>query len=179
MATETETYTGPYRTMKQVYFSLPEGTPVQLINNVLVMTPAFYSDHAALRGEIGVAMYSFAKAHKMGRAIFPMHDIWLDDENIFQPDISYYSPEHLDRLHESGTHGIPDLVVEILMLETARYDLNEKKAAYERFGITEYWIVDPEENTATGYYLVNNEYHPFSNEKGLLKSKLLDITIGF
>jgi Uma2 family endonuclease len=175
----TEVYSGPYRTMKKVYFSLPEGTPVQLINNVLVITPAFYSDHAYLRGEIGIEMHSFVKKNNKGRVIFPLHDIMLDDENIFQPDISFFSAEHMNRLHESGTHGIPDLVVEILSPATAKYDLNEKKAAYERFGVTEYWIVDPEENIATGYYLANDEYHQFFQEKGILKSRLLDITIEF
>jgi Uma2 family endonuclease len=133
MTIDTATYTGPYRTMKQVYFSLPEGTPVQLINNVLVMTSEFFSDHAYLRGEIGIEMHSFVKKNGLGKVIFPVHDILLDDENIFQPDMTYYSTEHMHRLHESGTHGIPDLVVEILSPCTAKYDLNERKSDLRTF----------------------------------------------
>jgi Uma2 family endonuclease len=38
----------------------------------------------------------------------------------------------------------PLLVVEIRSPSTALIDLNRKKAAYERFGVPSYWIVDPE-----------------------------------
>jgi Uma2 family endonuclease len=38
----------------------------------------------------------------------------------------------------------PLLVVEIRSPSTALVDLNRKKAAYERFGVPSYWIVNPE-----------------------------------
>ena len=37
----------------------------------------------------------------------------------------------------------PLLVAEIRSPSTAIIDLNRKKAAYERFGVPSYWIVDP------------------------------------
>ena len=37
----------------------------------------------------------------------------------------------------------PLLVVEIRSPSTALVDLNRKKAAYERFGVPSYWIVNP------------------------------------
>lgn len=174
-----ETWVQPPRTMQELYFSLPEGTHVQLIENVLVMTPAFFEAHARLRSEIGVELSIFVKEQKAGSVIFPMHDIYLDSQNIFQPDISFFSTKHLHHLHESGTHGVPDLIVEILSSETARYDLNEKKNAYERFDVTEYWIINPEDDTATGYFLEGDQYHEFFKEEGVLESKLLGCRIKF
>ncbi len=38
----------------------------------------------------------------------------------------------------------PLLVVEIRSPSTALVDLNRKKAAYERFGVPSYWIVNPD-----------------------------------
>ncbi|WP_243174924.1 Uma2 family endonuclease [Desulfofundulus sp. TPOSR] len=44
-------------------------------------------------------------------------------------------------------NGAPDLVVEILSPATAYYDLRKKFKVYERCGVKEYWIVDPEEKS--------------------------------
>src|SRR6266480_3241729 len=38
----------------------------------------------------------------------------------------------------------PLLVAEILSPDSALRDLNLKKAAYERFGIPSYWVIDPD-----------------------------------
>jgi Uma2 family endonuclease len=38
----------------------------------------------------------------------------------------------------------PLLVVEVRSPSTALIDLNRKKAAYEKFGVPSYWVVNPE-----------------------------------
>ncbi len=38
----------------------------------------------------------------------------------------------------------PLLAVEVQSPSTALFDLNTKKAAYERFGIPSYWVIDPD-----------------------------------
>jgi hypothetical protein len=40
--------------------------------------------------------------------------------------------------------GVPLLVAEILSPDSAMRDLNLKKAAYERFGVASYWVIDPD-----------------------------------
>lgn len=82
-------------------------------------------------------------------------DVYLEDENIFQPDILFISNENQHVIEEDGIHGAPDLVIEILSPGTAKYDLMKKKDVYERRGDKEYWIVNPETKLVQGYFLVN------------------------
>lgn len=174
-----QTIIQPPRTMLEVYNSLPEGTNVQLIENNLVMSPAPLDIHQAYFDFLYPVISMHVRKTKFGITRAAPYDVRLDHENVYQPDICVISKEHADRVRRNGLYGAPDFVVEILSSGTSRYDLKEKKAAYERFGVTEYWIIDPEENIAAGYYLVNDEYHEFFKEKGMLESKLLNLKIEF
>lgn len=65
-----------------------------------------------------------------------------DVDTVVQPDLMVVcDPDKLDR---HGIHGAPDLVVEITSPSTQRYDRLVKLNLYQRAGVREYWIVDPE-----------------------------------
>ncbi|HLT93063.1 MAG TPA: Uma2 family endonuclease [Membranihabitans sp.] len=86
------------------------------------------------------------------------------------PSIGYY-------LHEwkcqDGFHGAPSLVIELLSPGTAHYDLHEKKFVYERHGVQEYWIVDPDTKEVDGYFLENAKYGEAVRLNGTITSRLL------
>ena len=77
--------------------------------------------------------------------------MYLDHENVLQPDILFISKERRSIIGEKNIQGAPDLVIEILSEATAYRDLVKKKKLYERFGVKEYWIVDPQEKTIEIY----------------------------
>jgi Uma2 family endonuclease len=71
----------------------------------------------------------------------------LDDDNSFEPDLFWISPENAQCfLEENGRYwrGAPDLVVEILSPSTASDDRGVKFEVYQKHGVGEYWLVDPE-----------------------------------
>jgi Uma2 family endonuclease len=55
--------------------------------------------------------------------------------------------EHVD--------GAPDLIVEIISPSTAYIDRGKKKKQYARFGVQEYWLIDPNKQTAE--FLINHD----------------------
>ena len=68
----------------------------------------------------------------------------LSARNTFQPDLAFYRAERRSAIRRNHVEGAPDLVVEVLSPRTAERDTGPKLAAYQRHGVIEYWILDPE-----------------------------------
>lgn len=78
-----------------------------------------------------------------------------DAQNVLQPDICVVCD--IQKVEEKGCVGAPDLVVEILSPSTAKRDLNDKFSIYEEFGVKEYWVVFPGEQSITIFTLHNHK----------------------
>ena len=79
-----------------------------------------------------------------------------DVNTVLQPDLLVVcNAEKVDR---RGVHGAPDLVIEILSKSTRRLDMLNKYNIYQRAGVREYWIVDPEVRTVTVHTLEDGVY---------------------
>lgn len=91
-----------------------------------------------------------------------------------EPDITIVcDPNKLDKY---GCIGAPDMVIEVLSPSTRRHDRLVKLNMYQRAGVREYWIVNPEECTVQvlllkGEYLVHHEEYAQSD---LAKVNILD-----
>ncbi len=144
------------------YKLLPEGAPYQLIEGELIMTPAPNPRHQFISGNLFEKIRQFTRG--LGVVFYSPVDIYLSEENAFQPDIVFISGERRHIIKEDGIYGAPELVIEILSPSTAYYDIKKKFRVYEKSGVREYWIVDPEMNTVEIYF---NEDGHFS-----LKAKL-------
>lgn len=85
-------------------------------------------------------------------------DVQFDDDNVCQPDIVYIANENLHIVTEKKIIGTPDIIIEILSPSTSYNDKIRKKALYERFGVKEYWIVDPVHLYVDQFVLTDNKY---------------------
>ncbi len=77
-------------------------------------------------------------------------------KNVVQPDLSIICDKN--KLNDKGCFGAPDWIIEILSPSTSSKDLNEKYFLYEKFGVKEYWIVEPSEQIVLVYSLKNGKY---------------------
>ncbi|GBE36124.1 hypothetical protein BMS3Bbin07_00264 [bacterium BMS3Bbin07] len=138
------------------YKLLPEGAPYQLIEGELVMTPAPNPRHQIISANLFKTITKYVDERKEGIVLYSPIDIYLDNENVYQPDIVFIQKQRQEIIKDDGIYGAPDLVVEILSPSTAYYDLRKKFRVYEKYGVREYWIVDPEMGSVEVYF----------NEKG-------------
>jgi Uma2 family endonuclease len=125
------------------YFKLPEGSPYQLIEGELIMTPSPLTEHQIISKNLELLIFIHVKKYNLGLALNAPIDVYLDNKNAYQPDIIFISNKNKDIIKKTGIDGSPDLVVEILSQSNAYYDKKVKKEVYERKGVLEYIIIDP------------------------------------
>lgn len=171
---ETTTIPSPPRTLLEVFKSLPEGTLAQLIKNNLVMTPAPLFRHQDTQRMILESLYAYLSSNPAGKLWVAPLDVYLDEENVFQPDILFIRKENSHIIREDGIYGAPDIIIEILSPSTAHYDLNEKKHIYERSGVQEYHVVDPDNKETKGFFLKSGKYAKPVQGQGKITSKILN-----
>jgi Uma2 family endonuclease len=76
--------------------------------------------------------------------------------NVVEPDVlAVCDPA---RIHDDGIHGAPDFVAEVLSDGTANRDFGIKRELYERNGVREYWIIQPETSTVFQYLLDGSSF---------------------
>lgn len=175
-----QTYIKPPRTGMEAFELMPEGTFCQLINDVLIMSPAPTPNHQSALGIIYEEISKLVRTQKLGKVFFSPVDVYLNDNNVFQPDIVFISQDRSEIIDwKKGIMGAPDLVIEILSKGNEKYDLNEKKTVYEVSGVQEYWVIDPTTKWCEGFILQNGKYESLCEGNGQLTIKLFDLPVSF
>jgi Uma2 family endonuclease len=145
-----------------------------LIEGVFVMASPASFEHSRIQGFLLTTVTNFVSTRSLGLVLGENSAYRLNEDNVYQPDVSFL---HKDRTYLAGevyVEGPPDLAIEVLSPSSRRYDLVEKRINYARFGVREYWIVDPIERSATVLELVQGEWIPVRSEEGVLRSRVLD-----
>lgn len=124
-----------------------DGKRHEIIEGDHYMTPSPRTRHQVVSGNLHLILGSFIRQHRLGQVFSAPFDVVLSDQDIVQPDLLFVSSEHSDVITEKNIRGRPDLVIEILSASTRKTDEIVKRKLYERFGVREYWIVDPELET--------------------------------
>src|SRR6185503_12234097 len=114
--------------------------------------------HQVVLQNLVVVFLEYAKEYG-GRLLFAPSDVVFTQYNVIQPDLLYFSEarRHLVEL-DKPTDVPPDLTVEVLSPGTSAHDRGRKQAVYARFGVREYWIVDPLAETMEVFVLEDNAY---------------------
>ena len=159
------------------YVTFPDndGIRKEIIEGELFMTPAPSTLHQHILFKLAKLLDDHIIENELGTLLISPCDVIFSHINVFQPDILFVSKKNKSILTNLNVKGAPDLIVEILSPSTAETDRNFKKVIYEKFGVKEYWIVDPENETIEVWTLKGRKFELYIQAKKnqALKSKLM------
>jgi Uma2 family endonuclease len=122
----------------------------ELIDGEHFVSPSPATTHQQVSKRLFVALNAYVEHHRLGEVLYAPFDIKLSAWTVLVPDVVYFTASRFaDVVNEKHATAAPDLVVEILSPGTRRRDLGRKRAVYDREGVGEYWIVDPDAHTIT------------------------------
>ncbi len=155
-----------------------DGKRHEIIDGEHVMTPAPNTNHQNASGNLFALLHAFVRHHNLGRVFMAPFDVAFSKFDVVEPDLVFISRARESILTAANAQGAPDLVVEILSPSTEDMDRQTKFKLYQKFGVREYWIVDPDKETieifvagAGGYELLG----PFSRGQSVRS----DVLTGF
>jgi Uma2 family endonuclease len=124
-----------------------DGKRHELIDGEHYVTPAPSVRHQRILQHLNRLLDGFAEAHGLGKVFFAPLDVLLSEHDVVEPDLMFISNERASIVTAAHLRGAPDLAVEVLSPSSRRQDEVLKRGLYERAGVDEYWLVDPEAET--------------------------------
>lgn len=165
--------------------AIPEEHPGdrhELIAGELVVTRVLIIKHQIASMNLVRELGQHVHTRGLGMLFHPQTGIRLADDTLLIPDALFVARDRLRILGAKTVDGPPDLMVEILSPGTRRRDLETKRELYARFGVKEYWIVDPDEETVTVFGLIDEGYEAIpAAADGTIRSRVfpdLALTLG-
>lgn len=147
-----------------------DGRRYEVIGGELIVSPAPSTKHQRVSFRLSRILGDFLIRTAAGEAFAAPIDVVLGKHDIVQPDLIVILNRHADRVTESGIEGAPDIAIEITSHSSQRIDRIRKSATYATYGVPEYWIVDPENETVLVQSLVDGRYQPEENREGRVRS---------
>ncbi|HEY3130560.1 MAG TPA: Uma2 family endonuclease [Acidobacteriota bacterium] len=143
----------------QDYLLFPDdGKRHELIDGEHFVTPSPIIKHQRISITLSTALKVFLKYNGLGEVFAAPCDVVLSEVDVVEPDLLVVLASHASIITEKNIQGAPDLVIEILSEGTRKTDEVIKRKLYERFGVGEYWIVDPELETIKIYRLTDKRF---------------------
>lgn len=143
-----------------------DGQRHELIDGEHVVTPAPFVPHQRLLGKLFAAVFQLVESQGLGEVFFAPLDVVLSRHDVLQPDLLFVRAERREIVGNRVT-AAPDLAVEVLSVSSRRTDELRKRARYEKFGVEELWIFDPDID-GVRVYRRRAEAEPFDRAVQLL-----------
>ncbi len=145
------------------YFALPDdGFRYELVDGLVCMSPSPTPRHQVVATEIVGQIWAFLREKPVGRVYCEL-DVNLGKgpgggDLVYRPDVIFIRAERLAKKKLDRVRIAPDLIVEVVSASSGAYDRRTKFGDYERLGVGEYWIIDPQQGTLTFHRLENGRY---------------------
>ena len=122
---------------------------LELIEGEIVVTPSPSLMHQIVVHRLDVLLDRAIVESGLGLVISAPFDVYLDEQNVPQPDLMVVLWDRERVLGSARLESAPSLVIEIISPSSATKDRVTKRNLYARYGVPEYWLVDPDAKSVT------------------------------
>jgi Uma2 family endonuclease len=154
----TQTAKDVLHTTYEDYLTFPDDFRCEIINGqVYDTTPSPTPRHQRVSGKIYRLIGNRLEEQSHTCQVFdaPL-DVVIAEDQVVQPDVFIVCDrQKIERTHISGA---PDVVFEITSHSTSLRDRREKMELYQRAGVAEYFLVDPDAGFIEKYLSINEQY---------------------
>ena len=135
-----------------------DGRRYELYDGEVFVVPAPIPLHQIAVMRFYELLRAYTKGHG-GLVFLSPIDIVFSEFDVVQPDVVFFQHgrEHLIDLH-TAIRVAPDLAIEVLSPSTARTDRGRKMQMLARYGVLEYWLVEPDVRQVEVYWLAGEAF---------------------
>jgi len=131
-----------------------EKTRAEWVDGEVVMMAPASVGHDDLVGWVRSVLAIYVRAKELGSVHGPEVLVRLASIRRKRlPDVMFVSKVRRGVVKETQIDGAPDLIVEVVSPDSAERDWVRKYEDYERAGVREHWIIDPQERRMEAYRL--------------------------
>lgn len=156
---------------------------IEIINGEAIMMAPPSVNHQRISRELSRQLSNYLEGKKceafpapFGVRLFEQEEDSPENvDTLVEPDISVVCDK--DKLDKYGCKGAPDMIIEVLSPSTRRHDRFVKLGLYQRAGVRELWLVDPDTQSvqvflldSTGAFRIHEDY----GKKDIAKVNVLD-----
>lgn len=162
---------GPW-TYARMLAELPAESRYEVHGGVLLdMSPSPSYAHNRISRRLERALSRVVEAAGLGEVMHAPMDVELAPDEVVQPDLFVLLKNTQARV-ERHVVGPPDLVIEIVSPSSFHRDTVEKRDLYARFGVQEYWLVDPANQYIEVNMLANGRYEAHATATAVADEEL-------
>ncbi|MEO5359521.1 MAG: Uma2 family endonuclease [Nitrospirota bacterium] len=149
----------------------------EIINGEEVVTPSPSWIHQEISANLFRKIDAHVEQKGLGRVYYsPLDVIFEDGTNRLQPDLLFICKKNRPAVITDWVRITPDMVCEIVSPGSYDRDVSAKKAIYEKYGVSEYWVVLPDFRAVEVLIINNAKYvrHSYAELEGIVTSKVIE-----
>ena len=124
----------------------PRGERWELVDGMVLVTPSPNAHHQRVAFQLAIRLEAYVRGQGVGEIFVAPLDVRLEPSLVMQPDV-LLAPKGSLHSYRGGAISHVSLAVEVLSPSSAKHDRVTKRPRYQRNGVEEYWIVDPDAET--------------------------------
>jgi Uma2 family endonuclease len=159
-------------------FPEEDGVRRELIDGELFVTPSPFVPHQRLVQRLALSLGNHFAVHPdQGEVLTAPLDVILTPNDVVEPDLFVVLGHQQEILTDKHVHGAPAIVVEVLSRGTRKRDQTLKRQLFDREGVCEYWMIDPDRNQVAVHRRAADGSFPLARTAAASKGETLTTTL--